>query len=133
MIVSFLSGVAIALVNLGSSVALNAIVSLTVSSLLSSYILSIGSFLLRRFRREPLPEARFSLGQYGMAVNIISLIFLISFFIFCFFPTAQPVTAQTMNWNCAMFGGIILFSTSYYIVVGKHVYRPPVDIQNRAW
>jgi amino acid transporter len=59
--------------SLGSSVALNAIASLT---LLSSYILSIGCFLSKRLRREPLPAARFS-------INIIA----ISFFVFCFFPT----------------------------------------------
>ncbi len=131
MWISFGSSVAIALVNLGSSVALNAIASLTISSLLSSYILSIGCFLSKRLRREPLPPARFSLGRWGMAINIIALMFLISFFVFCFFPTARPVTPQTMNWNIAMFGGITLFATGYYLVVGHKQYRPPVNIQNR--
>ena len=130
--VSFLSGIVISLINLGSTVALNAIVSLTVSALLSSYILSIGSFFSRQLSKEPMPESRFSLGRYSMAINAISLLFLISFFVFCFFPTATPVTAQTMNWNCAMFGGIWLFATAYYMVIGRHAYRPPVDLQNRG-
>lgn len=132
VVVSFLSGIVIAVINLGSSVALNAIVSLTISALLSSYVLSIGSFFSRRFSKEPMPESRFSLGRYGMAINAISLVFLISFFVFCFFPTATPVTAKTMNWNCAMFGGIWLFATGYYVVIGRHAYRPPVDVQNRS-
>ena len=67
-----------------------------------------------------------------MTINIIALVFLISFFIFCFFPTARPVTAQTMNWNVAMFGGITLFATAYYVVIGHKQYRPPIDIQNRS-
>lgn len=132
VIVSFGFGVAIALINLGSSVALNAIVSLTMSSLLSSYMLSIGCIFFKRLRREPLPPARFTLGKYGMAINVIALCFLTAFFIFCFFPTAQPVDAQTMNWNIAMFGGITLFATVWYIVVGHKKYRPPVDITDRS-
>lgn len=131
VVVSFLSGIVISVINLGSAVALNAIVSLTVSALLSSYILSIGSFFSRRLSKELMPVSRFSLGRYGMIINAISLVFLISFFIFCFFPTTTPVTAQTMNWNCVMFGGIWLFATVYYVIIGRHVYRPPIDVQNR--
>ncbi|KAL8789180.1 MAG: hypothetical protein Q9213_001287 [Squamulea squamosa] len=131
VVVSFGFGVAIALINLGSSVALNAIVSLTMSSLLSSYMLSIGCIFLKRLRGESLPPAGYSLGRYGMAINITALCFLTAFFIFCFFPTATPVVASTMNWNIAMFGGITLFATVWYVVGGHKRYRPPVDIQNR--
>ncbi|KAL8786268.1 MAG: hypothetical protein Q9213_002863 [Squamulea squamosa] len=130
--ISFAFGIIIALINLGSSVALNAIVSLTISALLSSYILSIGCILSKRLRGEALPLSRFSLGKYGMATNIIALMFLIPFFIFCFFPTARPVDRETMNWNIAMFGGITIFATVWYLLGGKEIYRPPVLIQNRA-
>ncbi|KAL8913024.1 MAG: hypothetical protein Q9171_002092 [Xanthocarpia ochracea] len=109
--VSLAFGVFIALINLGSSVALNAIVSLTISALLSSYILSIGCILSKRLRGELLPPSRFSLGKWGMATNVIALVFLVPFFIFCFFPTARPVDRETMNWNIAMFGGITIFAT----------------------
>jgi amino acid transporter len=131
VIVSLGFGIAIALINLGSSVALNAIVSLTMSALLSSYMVSIGCIFAKRVRGEPLPPARFSLGKWGMAVNVIALCFLFAFFIFAFFPTGRPVTATTMNWNIAMFGGITLFATVYYMIIGHKQYRPPVDIQNR--
>ncbi|KAL8691202.1 MAG: hypothetical protein Q9224_004231 [Gallowayella concinna] len=130
--VSFIFGVAIALINLGSSVALNAIVSLTMSSLLSSYMLSISCIFLKRLRGEPLPLAGFSLGRWGIAINLIALCFLTTFFIFCFFPTALPVEASTMNWNITMFGGITIFATVWYIVRGHKKYRPPVNIQNRG-
>ncbi|KAL8713116.1 MAG: hypothetical protein Q9220_002637 [cf. Caloplaca sp. 1 TL-2023] len=131
LVVSLVFGIIIALINLGSSVALNAIVSLTISALLSSYILSIGCVLSKRLRREPLPKSRYSLGKWGMAINITALVFLIPFFLFCFFPTGTPVDKETMNWNIAMFGGITIFATIYYAVGGKKRYRPPVLIQNR--
>ncbi|KAL9005509.1 MAG: hypothetical protein Q9188_001711 [Gyalolechia gomerana] len=131
LLVSLGFAIVIALINLGSSVALNAIVSLTMSALISSYIVSIGCLVSKRLRREPLPDSRFSLGKYGMVVNIAALVFLIPFFIFVLFPTATPVDAQTMNWNVSMFGGITVFATIYYILRGSKLYRPPVLIQNR--
>ncbi|KAL9581613.1 MAG: hypothetical protein Q9212_003798 [Teloschistes hypoglaucus] len=94
-------GVIIALINLGSSVALNAVVSLTISALLSSYILSIGCLISKRFRGEALPASKFSLGKYGLAINLIAEVFLIPFFIFCFFPITNGVDPETMNWNVA--------------------------------
>lgn len=131
VIVSFLCGIVISLIYLGSSVALNAIVSLTISALLASYVLSIGCVLSKRLRGEPLPAARWSLGRAGTAINIIALVFLIPFFIFCFFPTATPVQPDTMNWNSLMFGAIFLWATGYYAVKGRKVYVPPVRILKR--
>ena len=124
-------GVIIALINLGSSVALNAIVSLTISALISSYIVSIGCVISKRLRGESMPPSKFSLGRWGLAINVAAEIFLIPFFFFCFFPTPTPVDAQTMNWNCVMFGGITIFATVYYVLGKKNSYRPPNLIQNR--
>ena len=131
VLVSFLCGVVISLINLGSSVALNAIVSLTLSALLGSYIISIGCILSKRLRGEPLPSSRWSLGRAGTAINAIALVFLIPFFIFCFFPTTTLVQPDTMNWNIVMFGGIFLWATAYYVVKGRKVYIPPVRIVKR--
>jgi amino acid transporter len=131
VLVSFLCGIIISLINLGSAVALNAIVSLTISALLASYVLSIGCILSKRLRGEALPAARWSLGRAGTAINIIALVFLIPFFIFCFFPTATPVQPDTMNWNILMFGAISLWATGYYVVKGRKVYVPPVTIVKR--
>lgn len=131
VIVSFLCGVVISLINLGSSVALNAIVSLTLSALLASYILSIGCILSKRLRGETLPPSRWSLGRAGTAINVIALVFLVPYFIFCFFPTATPVEPDTMNWNIVMFGGIFLWATAFYVIKGRKVYIPPVRIIKR--
>lgn len=131
VLVSFLCGVVISLINLGSAVALNAIVSLTISALLGSYIVCIGCILSKRLRGEPLPPAKWSLGRAGTVVNVLALVFLIPFFIFCFFPTATPVQPSTMNFNSLMFGAIFLWATGYYAVKGRKVYRPPVTIVKR--
>ena len=78
-----------------------------------------------------LPPARWSLGRAGMAVNIIALVKLVPFFVFCFFPTATPVQPDTMNWNIVMFGGIFLWATVFYALKGRKTYIPPVRIVKR--
>jgi choline transport protein len=44
-------------------------------------------------RGPPLPPRRWSLGRYGLAVNIISLCFILPFLFFAVWPVATPVTA----------------------------------------
>ena len=68
--------VLLSLINIGSSVALLAIVTLTIGALMASYIVVIGCVLLKRLRKEPLPTGRWSLGRYSIFVNIcVSVIF----------------------------------------------------------
>lgn len=63
------------LIQLGSTVAFNIIVSLSVLGLLSTYMISIGCVLLKRIRGEPLPPARWSLGRYGLAINAFAVLY----------------------------------------------------------
>lgn len=126
IIVSLVLVILVSLINLGSTTALNAINSVTISSLLSSYILTIGCLLYRRFSGKPLPSRRWSLGYAGPIVNIASLIFLLPLFVFAFFPLTANPTPTDMNWGIAMFGGLVLLASIYYVSLGRKVYRPPV-------
>lgn len=87
LIVSFVITCLLSLINLGSAVAFNAIASLTVGAILSSYIVSISCVALRKIRKDrPLPYARWSLGRAGVPINIISVMFLLVVYVFTFFP-----------------------------------------------
>jgi len=112
-------------------VALNAINSVTISALMSSYILTIGCVLYRRLGGQPLPARRWSLGRAGMAINIASLVFLLPLFVFAFFPLATPVTPSSMNWGVVMFGAVVIGATLFYIVEGRKSYTPPVALVQR--
>ena len=98
---------------------------------MSSYIVTISCVLLKRIRGQPLPARRWSLGRYGMAINIASLCFLCPLFVFAFFPLATPVVPSTMNWSSLIFGSVILFATAYYVIYGRKHYIPPVFIVKR--
>jgi amino acid transporter len=131
VLVSLLVTTLLSLINIGSTAALNAILSLNVGSLLTSYMVCIGCVLVKRIRGQPLPPRRWTLGKFGMAINIISLAFLLPFFVFTFFPSVTPTNAVGMNWGSLMYGFMIIFSTCYYFVVGKKVYGPPLEKVHR--
>ncbi|KAL3703931.1 hypothetical protein TMatcc_009621 [Talaromyces marneffei ATCC 18224] len=123
----------LSLINIGSTAALTAIVSLTITSLMSSYIISISCLLLKRIRGEPLPEHRWSLGKWGMAINIAALAYLCPVFVFAFFPLTSTVTVSTMNWSVVMYLGVIFFATAYYWLGGRHKFVAPVALVKREY
>ncbi|THC95229.1 hypothetical protein EYZ11_005306 [Aspergillus tanneri] len=131
VMVSFVVTALLSLINIGSTVALQAIVTLTTSSLMSSYVVTIGCLLHKRLRGEPLPPHRWSLGRFGMAINIGALCFLLPVFVFAFFPLTSTVDKETMNWNVVMYCGIIFIAVTYYIFRGRHYYIPPVALVKR--
>ena len=131
VLVSLLTATLLSLINLGSEAALAAFISIYVGAQVTSYFLSIFCVLLKRLRHEPLPDRRWSLGKLGIYINIASLLFLAIIFIFCFFPTALPVDAETMNYGSLTYGGVIILATIYYVVHGRKVYIPPVTRVHR--
>ncbi|KAK4550795.1 hypothetical protein LTR36_000375 [Oleoguttula mirabilis] len=113
-------------INLGSTTALNAINSLGGVSILGSYFMTIGCLVWRRLYGAPLPPRRWSLGRFGLPINIAALCFIAPLFFFEFWPLAQPVTTSNMNWSSAMFVGVMIVAGVYYAVFGRHVYTGPV-------
>ncbi|KAK5156851.1 hypothetical protein LTS14_004368 [Recurvomyces mirabilis] len=124
--VSLLVSSLLSLINLGSSVALNAINSLGGVAILTSYFITISCFIWRRFNGPPLPRARWSLGRFGLPINIAALCFLLPLWFFAFWPLATPVTPTNMNWSSAMFGGLLIIAMIYYFVKARHEYQGPV-------
>ncbi|KAG2027116.1 hypothetical protein GB937_000854 [Aspergillus fischeri] len=131
VMVSLAVTILLSLINIGSQVALSAIVSLTITSLISSYILSIGCVFLKRIRGEPLPPRRWTLGRFGMAVNIAALAFLIPIFVFSFFPLTKTVDTRTMNWSVVMYLAMLTFASVYYVLWGRHNFIAPVALVKR--
>lgn len=128
---SFIVTAILSLINLGSTVAVQAVSSLCGSLLLSSYTISVSTTLLRRFTGPSLPPRRWSLGRWGAIINIMALCFLGVVWIFSFFPLTEIVTTQTMNWNSAMFVTIVIVAMAYYFLKARHEYVGPVMLVKR--
>jgi choline transport protein len=124
--------VIIALINIGSTAALNTIVALLTGATSFSYALSIACILAKRLRGEPLPQARFSLGKSGLAINAIATFYVIVSATASFFPVTVPTDAANMNWSSAMFGGVVVIACVDYVVRGRKHYIEPRKHLNKV-
>ncbi|PYH88707.1 amino acid transporter [Aspergillus ellipticus CBS 707.79] len=120
-IVSLLS-----LINIGSAVAFNAIMSLGTAALLSSYLISISCVRLRRWRQMPLPPARWSMGKLTPFIDSVSLVVLAIVFVFTFFPLTNDTAPSEFNWAIVIFGAVVVLAMGYYVLHARNVYKGPV-------
>ena len=128
IVVSFVVTCLLALINLGSTIALNNITSISLCAILSSYIVSIGLIFWRRTTNRPLLPAKFTLSKpIGVLLNGFSLAFLAIMFVFSFFPGSPHPSAAAMNWSILIYGVIMIFALLHYIISARHVYDGPVE------
>ena len=114
------------LINIGSTVAFNAILSLSTVALMATYVISVGCVSLKRVRGEPLPDSRWTLGRWGFPINVMAFVYAIWSFFWSFWPNSMHVTAKNFNWACVLFTGLMSISGVLYIVHARKVYEGPV-------
>ncbi|KAF1986462.1 putative GABA permease [Aulographum hederae CBS 113979] len=115
------------LINLGSTAAFNAIMSLQLVALMFTYIMSISCVLYKRVTApETLPPARWSLGRLGVPFNIASIIYSTFAFFWCFWSTETPVNLENFNWAPVIFMIVLITAIVMYFVKGRKVYHGPV-------
>lgn len=123
------------LINIGSSVAFNDVISLTINGLYGTYLLSCGLLLWRRCTGFIKPGSQdtfdgslnsndglfwgpFRLpGVLGIVTNVIACVYLIIVLFFSFWPPATPTTLATTNYSVLMTGAVILFSVFLLLCV----------------
>ena len=131
LLVSLAAVILLSCINIGSTAALNAIVSLGVVAILTSYWITIACVALKRVRGHTLPPRRWTLGRCGLAINLGALAFLSPLWFFSFWPVSMPVTVENMNWSVVMYVGIIAVALTFYVVKARHVYVGPVLVTKR--
>lgn len=129
------SGIAIllSLIYIGSPVAFYAITALGSVALLQCYCVSIGCLLWRRiYHPETLPPTQFSLGRWGIPINIMAVIVTLWSFFWSFWPQYTPVAADDFNWASPIFVLVIIMSMVFFIVKGRKTYQGPVvEVEGR--
>lgn len=135
----------VGLISLGSPLAFNDLLSLTISALYGSYLLACLGLLWRRVSGDiqPFRETHTDLvnipcsgeklawgpwhipGLLGTAINAFACVYLIVIFFFSFWPTATPVTPSTMNYSVLLFGAVAMLSTVYYLLRGRKSFQGP--------
>ncbi|CDO68771.1 hypothetical protein BN946_scf184989.g37 [Trametes cinnabarina] len=121
-------GILPGLLDLASTIAVNAIFAMTAMALDLSYIIPI--FFRRWYRNHP--EVQFTPGPFYMGDGIIGWIANINCILWTLFvcvifalPTVLPVTGQTMNYAAPITGGVILLSLVWYAIGGHRHYKGP--------
>jgi choline transport protein len=118
----------LSLINIGSTTAFNAILSVSTISVYFSYAIPIALFALRRFNKTtPIEFGPWRLGAFGLPLNLFAIGFCVFLIIFLPFPTMLPVTAANMNYASPLFIAVIGFSAAFYLTWGKTHYRDPVN------
>ena len=144
VLTTVLSGL-LALINIGSSVAFNDVISLTVSALYSSYLICCGLLLWRRctggiggssssaVRPSGLQWGPFRVpGVLGIVTNVLACAYMIIIIFFSFWPPATPTTAVSMNYSVLLFGAVVLLSIAYYVTIAHRTYVGPlVEVEVR--
>jgi amino acid transporter len=121
--------VLLSLINLGSATAFNAIISLQVCAIMMTYAVSVACVLYRRIAHpELIPTARWSLGRWGVPVNIIGLTYVSFTFFWSFWPNNVPVTLGTFNWSVVLFLGVFTICLVMYVISGRKIYAGPVTV-----
>ena len=114
------------LVNIGSSTAFDALTSLALLGHYSSYLLPIALLVMRRFSKKEIPWGPFTLGRWGLPINLFSIVYSVLLIVFMVFPPYQPVDVKNMNYSSAIFGAMMVLSFVMWFVYGKKVYGGPV-------
>ncbi|KAI1064959.1 hypothetical protein LB507_001241 [Fusarium sp. FIESC RH6] len=127
----------IGLINLGSTVVYNAIVSVAISGLYASYFMPAILLLYRRCDKDYKIRNIAGDGQvlewgpwhlkgiFGILNNTFACMFIFIVWFFSLWPPQTPVDAASMNYAPLMTGGIAILATIYYFLFASKVYVGP--------
>ncbi|KAJ5409021.1 hypothetical protein N7509_002904 [Penicillium cosmopolitanum] len=117
----------LSLINIGSSTAFNAIISLNTAALMFTYQFSISCVIYRKiWYPKTLPARRWDLGRFGLPINIIGVLYCFFAMFWSFWPTELPITAENFNWSVVIFVAIFILSLVMYVLKGRKEYEGPV-------
>jgi amino acid transporter len=108
-------------------VAFNAIISLQLLALMSTYCISIGCVLYQRLANpRELPPSVWNLGKWSLPVNAIGFLYSFYTLIWIAWPAAPSPTRETFNWASVMFVAVLIISFGFYVTTGVKSYSGPV-------
>jgi choline transport protein len=115
-------------INLGSNLAFNITVSLSLLALLSTYMISIGCVLRKRLSRNHRHRTAGISGRLGLPIDAFEFIYSGFAIAFCSFTVTVPVaTLSDANWAPVVWVGVGLLSFGTYIVDGRKKFTAPMN------
>lgn len=124
----------LALINIGSSVAFNAFLSLPALGLYISYFFPILFIFWRRMsiaHPVPIPWGPYKLGRAGPFINVAAMVYLAFVVVWMPFPGVLPVDRLNMNYAGPIVGAVIVLAVGDWCGNGRKRFRVPVP--GRPW
>lgn len=133
----------LSLINIGSATAFNGVISVSIAGLMGSYFMAASLLLYRRLtgaiqyshtddqvvntigKRLTWGPWRIP-GALGIANNILTCSYIIFILFFSFWPTSRELTPQNMNWAVLVTVVALVFSTLYYFLRARKIYKGPI-------
>lgn len=118
----------LSLINIGSSTAFNAFISLPALALYISYFFPILFLFCRRVSSHsmPIPWGPFKLGRAGPFVNLVAMCYLVFMLTWMPFPTLLPVDTVNMNYAGPITAAVILGALVDWCISGRKRFQVPV-------
>lgn len=116
------------LIEIGSTVAFNAFLSLAIAGFYSSFLISASIMLFYRLRtpQSMTPWGPFRMGRAGTPMTLFSIAYSAQGMFFSFWPPDSKVTPASMNWSVVVYAGIIGMSMVFWLTHGRRVYKGPL-------
>jgi amino acid transporter len=113
------------LIYFGSTAAFNSFTGVATICLSTSYAMPILVSIIRG--RKAVQNSTFSLGKFGYAINIATLVWVVFAVVLFCMPVSLPVTAASMNYASVVFAGFAAISVVWYFIRGRKDFTgPPV-------
>ena len=113
------------LINIGSSTAFNAVISLVVASYYSTYFIAFALLVWRKLTGTAPAPGPWTIGKMpSLIINILTLVYIGIVFIFSFFPLALPIDLTTMNWAVVLYFGVVFIGIAVYLLRGDKFVEP---------
>ncbi|QDS76403.1 hypothetical protein FKW77_003911 [Venturia effusa] len=114
------------LINLGSTSAFTAFVSVGVQALAVSYAIPIAISLLNG--RRDVSTAKWNCGSIlGPIINIVALVWIAFEVVLFSMPTALPVSKVSMNYASVVLVGFMSLAAMWYFAFARKVYKGPPE------
>lgn len=113
----------LSLINLGSTVAFQALIALPLFALYISYLIPIVLLTLRQIANEHPVYGPWRLGRWSVPVKLFSICYLVYVIIFLPFPTVRSVTPLTMNYAGPVMLGVVLVALADWCMGGWKRFR----------
>ncbi|KAK3641011.1 hypothetical protein LTR56_008399 [Elasticomyces elasticus] len=112
-------------IDFGSVTGFNTVLALCTEAFYLSYAMPLVARIWQHLKGEHDIDSAYSLGRFGLPVNVVGLLYLIFAIITFNFPSISPVTADNMNYTSAAVGVSIIIATVTWFTTGRKHYAGP--------